>query len=84
MSSCKATNANVPVRVRYRHTHWIATIDHPHPRGRGIFDVNCVGSGGDGWTTLSSWRTIVVPWITNGIKGADGTWSITHGIEVDP
>jgi hypothetical protein len=73
----------VPIRARYRKTHWIATIDAPH--GRGVFDVNAVGAIDGkctGWTTAQGWAGIVVPWLTEGIKGADGTSSATHSIEI--
>lgn len=72
----------VPIRARYRHTHWIATMDAAH--GRGIFDINAVGQGAciNGWTTAQAWEEILVPWLTKGIAGSDGTWSLTHGIEV--
>ena len=35
-----------------------------------------------GWATAKAWEEILVPWIARDGKGADGTWSITHGIEV--
>ena len=75
----------VPIRVRYRMTHWVATIDAAH--GRGVFDVNAVGGAcGEctGWTTAQAWAEILVPWLTAGIAGADGTWSVsvTHSLEI--
>ncbi len=76
----------VPVTARYRHTHWVGaeTIDGAVH----IWDVNAfdtgLGPGAEfGWVLLDDWRTHLVPWLLEGVKRADGTWSITHSIEVE-
>lgn len=72
------TKPGVPMRARYRQTHWIATCRGEHTRG--IFDVNCLNSGG--WVGAEDWARIIVPALTSDIPRADGSWWVTHGIEV--
>lgn len=72
------TKEGVPMRARYRQTHWIACA-----KGRlvdGVFDVNALESGG--WIAWTDWRDVIVPHITTNTPRADGTWWVTHGIEV--
>lgn len=72
------TKPGVPMRARYRHTHWVAVRKHSFE----IFDINamCVG----GWLPESEWSMQLVPWLIKECcpKG-DGTWWVTHGIEVE-
>lgn len=70
----------VPMRARYRQTHWVASANS-FERGVGIFDVNAIDNG-SGWTSLEAWRAIMVPWILKDYPRADGTWWITHAIEL--
>ncbi len=74
----------VPVRARYRHTHWVAAATAERfPEFKtlssvGIFDVNT-----GFWTTFEAWRDNVVPWLLRECEPrADGSWSVTHSIEV--
>jgi hypothetical protein len=70
----------VPVKARYRHTHWIASrLEYGRVR---IFDINaaCVG-----WIWLSEWQGQLVPWLLKQIEPKnDGTWTITHRLELEP
>ncbi len=77
--------AGVPERARYRHTHWIATdAGLGTSKGRGVFDVNAVCGGGNGWIALADWETHVVPWlIKEAVPKGDGTWSIAHAVEIE-
>lgn len=68
----------VPVRARYRHTHWVAS------RWLGdktmIYDVNCTCVG---WVPSEEWTDQVVPWLLKQVEPQnDGTWSLTHCLEV--
>jgi len=69
----------VPIAARYKHTHWVGAMTTE--RGSGVWDVNALGNG-SGWCSLDDWSRTVVPWIVEGVKRSDGTWSITHAIEV--
>ena len=71
----------VPFGARYRQTHWVAAATAPRTRNLGVWDVNCLNNG-TGWVSLADWESIVVPAITKEIPRADGTWSVTHSIEV--
>lgn len=72
------TKEGVPMGARYRQTHWVASCVG---RGSiGIFDVNCLNSGG--WIGLEDWKTAIVPELLTGYPRADGTWWVTHSIEV--
>jgi hypothetical protein len=74
------TQPGVPIRARYRHTHWIATCLRV---SRGIFDVNCMNSGG--WVRLEDWATVVVPHLLRACEPrASGVWWKTHCLEIDP
>lgn len=73
-------DAGVPIAARYRQTHWVgaATIE-----GRfGVWDVNAMANR-SGWIALSDWTDTIVPAITRATPRADGTWSITHAIEIE-
>ena len=73
----------VPVRVAYRHTHWIGASVRPGG-DIGIFDINAMNNG-SGWCSLKNWSDSLVPWLLGECEPkADGTWSITHSIEVVP
>lgn len=71
----------VPIAARYRHTHWIGGA-----KGDGqilAFDINCMEVGG--WVTWKNWGEILVPnLLKEAVPRADGTWSLTHVIEVEP
>lgn len=79
-------NPGVPMQARYRQTHWIATAiakDADQCESRGVFDVNNNTDDHEvGWTDFESWRRVVVPELTRGYKRADGTWWVTHSVEV--
>jgi hypothetical protein len=69
----------VPMRARYRHTHWVAAKTRAH--GIGIFDINCMNSGG--WVALEDWSLVIVPWILKElVPRADGRWHMTHTVEI--
>lgn len=71
----------VPIGVRYRHSHWVAAAADLR-FGYGVFDINAMGNG-SGWCRRADWEAIVAPWIIKEcVPRGDGTWSITHGIEV--
>ena len=71
----------VPIQARYRQTHWVgcwkAAADDI-----GIFDINCINNG-LGWIGLAEWKNVCVPWLTKSIRRADGTWSITHSLDLE-
>lgn len=70
----------VPLRARYRHTHWIGFRTSDRVNGF-VFDVNaaCVG----GWLPFPEWDEQLVPWLLKQTEPkADGTWSITHCVEI--
>lgn len=72
----------VPRAARYRQTHWIATARHPK-RGIGILDVNNnTGDNKIGWTPFADWERVVVPALIATYPRADGTWWLTHSVEV--
>jgi hypothetical protein len=76
------TNPGVPPRVAYRHTHWVAS-QALEGGERQIFDVNCMNVGG--WIPESEWSGHLVPWLLKECEPkADGKWSLTHVIEVEP
>jgi len=70
----------VPIRVRYRQTHWVGVFQES-ANNIGIFDINSLNNG-TGWISFEDWKYDLVPFITKGIKKANGEWSVTHGIEV--
>ena len=71
----------VPVGARYRHTHWVGA-QRVGPE-IAVFDVNCMSVGG--WVKAAIWETEVVPWLLREcVPRADGAFSFTHAIEVDP
>lgn len=77
------TRPGVPVRARYRHTHWVAAQRrHLNPEDVGIFDINCMNSGG--WVGLEDWVQVIVPWLLRECEPeADGKWHLTHVVEID-
>lgn len=71
------TKPGVPMRVRYRQTHWAAIRNN----NTEVFDINamCVG----GWMKSSEWEQQLIPWlIKECVPKADGSWWITHALEV--
>ena len=71
------TRPGVPMRARYRMTHWIAVHNSM------VFDINALPYQ-DGWISRAMWALKLVPWLIPQLdmKGADGSWWITHDIEV--
>lgn len=69
----------VPLAARYRKTHWVGSWIHPSGT-LAVFDVNVVDSGG--WVNLDVWESQVVPHLTRHVKGCDGSWLMTHAVEV--
>lgn len=70
----------VPMRARYRQTHWVGSW-----RGEGgavqVYDINAAEWGG--WVPLAGWTRHVVPWLLKEcVPRNDGTWLMTHAIEV--
>jgi hypothetical protein len=76
----------VPIKARYRHTHWVgaARVSARIDARIGVWDVNVQDEGYTGWSTLEDWKIIVPPAVAKYTPRADGTWSITHSIEVQP
>jgi hypothetical protein len=72
------TKPGVPLAARYRQTHWVGACRVADSVG--IFDVNCLNSGG--WVGFEDWQRVIVPHLLEGYPGSDGTWWITHSIEV--
>lgn len=69
-------------RAAYRHTHWVGAARHKDSTG--VFDVNCLANG-SGWVSTNDWERLVVPFILEHTQpGADGAWSFTHVVNVDP
>ncbi len=68
----------VPVAARYRYTHWVGACARTR-NDVGIFDINCMNSGG--WVSLDNWSAIIVPALVKH-PGFNGRWHITHSIEV--
>lgn len=74
------TAPGVPARVAYRHTHWVGACSRPG--NIGIFDINAIGNG-TGWCSLKDWAEIIVPHILRECEPkADGTWTLTHAVEI--
>lgn len=71
----------VPERARLTQTHWVAVAPQVGAIGPAVFDINAMHAGG--WITAASWESVLVPELTRGIDRADGTWSISHGIEIE-
>jgi hypothetical protein len=75
------TKAGVPVRARYRHTHWVGA-GQAQDGSRGVWDINALDNG-TGWCAEPMWASILVPALLSACEPkADGTWWITHAIEV--
>lgn len=69
----------VPARAAYRHTHWIGVCE-----GRdsiGVFDVNCMKSGG--WVRYEDWALTIVPHLlATVVPRATGGFWMTHTVEM--
>ncbi|WP_244327639.1 hypothetical protein [Roseibium sp. RKSG952] len=77
------TKPCVPIQARYGHTHWVG-VNARNRRNIRIFDINAIGNG-SGWSLLSDWAQIIVPFILEEfVPRADGGWHITHAVELDP
>ena len=88
------TKPGVPMAARYRKTHWVATYADPAlDRHQGpligyhVFDVNALGAtrtvlGIPGWIRLEEWAVHLVSRLLEGYPRADGSWWVTHAIEV--
>lgn len=75
------TKPGVPVKARYRHTHWVG-VNATDPDDIGIWDVNALVNE-SGWTSLSNWEKIVVPWVLEAcVPKADGRYHLTHAVEL--
>jgi hypothetical protein len=73
------TAPGAPVRARRRHTHWVGA--QRTPGSYGVFDVNCMNSGG--WVGFTDWAKVIVPWLLKRCEPeADGKWHLTHVLEV--
>ena len=73
------TAPGVPIAARYRQTHWVGAMKVGEQRG--IFDINCLNSGG--WVALSDWSRTIVPFILKECHPkADGNWHLTHSVEL--
>ena len=71
------TRPGVPMMARYRQTHWIGY----NADDETVFDVNAICVGG--WVSLDEWRDQIVPWLCGEVvRGWDGSWWVTHAIEV--
>lgn len=74
------TERGVSPRAAYRHTHWVGACVRA-PGDVGIFDINCMESGG--WVALADWSDKVVPWLLKETTPrASGRWHITHAVEI--
>jgi len=79
------TRPGVPVMARYRKTHWVGCyrpLRQTGPlAGVSVFDVNALCAGG--WIRLEEWARQLVPWLLGECEPkADGSWWITHAVEV--
>lgn len=66
------------------HSHWISCINESKP-GEDleiwVCDINCTILGG--WVSYEQWALAVVPWLLENLEQkSDGTWFITHVIEI--
>ncbi len=69
----------VPIQARYRQTHWVASLNGGHD-GHRVFDVNACA-----WRAFENWSTVLAPWlIQEAVPRGDGTWWLTHAVEVRP
>lgn len=74
------TAPGVPAAAAYRHTHWVGA-NSADPRDVGIFDINCMSSGG--WVPAEAWAGSVVPWLLKECEPhANGRWHLTHAAEI--
>ncbi len=73
----------VPPAAAYRHTHWIGACWSEVRRAWGVFDINCMESGG--WVGFMDWQQVIVPFLTqHHHPECNGRWSFTHVVEVEP
>lgn len=76
------TAPRVPPRVAYRHTHWVGAQRSTGRPDAGIFDINCMTSGG--WVSEHDWSKTIVPWLLDAcVPRASGGWHLTHVVEID-
>lgn len=68
----------VPIPARYKRTHWAAVCAVPGSAMR-VFDVN---SARCEWMKFREWKSELIPSLIEQVPKADGTWTITHAIEV--
>lgn len=70
--------------VRRRHTRWMASCKQaggPHL----VFDLDALGLfGRSGWLERDAWAELVVPELLSNARESDGTWWLTHAIELRP
>ena len=73
------TAPDAPNWQRLRHTHWVGarrTSD-----SYGVFDINCMNSGG--WVGFTDWTNTIIPWLLKQCEPrADGRWHLTHALEI--
>lgn len=65
-----------PPQARYRQTHWVASWLSPK-QGHAIFDVNA-----SVWTAEADWKRLVLTDLLELYPRADGTWWVTHALEI--
>lgn len=70
----------VPKAAAYRHTHWVASWKDALGERHHVFDVNAMDRGG--WVSFLKWKASIAPGLMQTVSRSDGTWSITHAIEV--
>lgn len=76
------TAPGVPARVAYRHTHWVGAQWSERRHEHGIFDINCMASGG--WVSVGDWAGTIVPWLLEQVAPkANGRWHLTHVVEIE-
>ncbi len=75
------TADGVPMAARYRYTHWVGAQRAVGRADAGIFDINCMNSGG--WVSEVDWAETIVPHLLQAYPRANGRWHRTHVIEVD-
>ena len=72
----------VPYKARYCYTHWVASCGGC-TTGSCRFQICDINATCVGWMSLNEWSGKLVPWLLKeAVPRADGSWSITHTIEV--